>query len=87
VAKLRERISRARQKFDLEGFDLKKLDDIEVKDKYQVEISNTFAAVDSLDESMDINNAWESIRENIKTSAKYNLGYHRLKHNKSWFDY
>jgi hypothetical protein len=31
-------------------------------------------------------NAWESIRENIKTSAKDNLGYHRLKHNKQWFD-
>jgi len=27
-----------------------------------------------------------SIRENIKTSAKENLGYHRLKHNKTWFD-
>jgi hypothetical protein len=36
--------------------------------------------------SFDINNAWESIRENFKTSAKDNLGYHRLKHNKPWFD-
>jgi hypothetical protein len=36
--------------------------------------------------SSDINNAWESIRQNIKTSAKDNLGYHRLEHNKSWFD-
>jgi hypothetical protein len=33
-----------------------------------------------------INGAWEGIRENIKTSAKDNLGYHRLKHNKPWFD-
>jgi hypothetical protein len=43
VAKLRERISvskRARQKFDVEGLHLKKLDDVEVKKKYQVEISN-----------------------------------------------
>jgi hypothetical protein len=41
VVKLRERISvskRARQKFDLERFDLKKLNDVEVKEKYQVEI-------------------------------------------------
>jgi hypothetical protein len=41
VAKLRERISaskRARQNFDLERFDLRKLDDVEVKEKYQVEI-------------------------------------------------
>jgi hypothetical protein len=47
----------------------------EVKEKYQVEISNRFAALESLDESFDINNAWENIRENIKTSAKDNLGY------------
>jgi hypothetical protein len=68
VAKLRERIllsRRRRQNFGLERFDLKKLDDAEVKEKYQVEISNRFAALESLDESLDINNAWESIRENI----------------------
>jgi hypothetical protein len=89
VKKLRERISvskQARQKFDSERFDLKKLNDIEVKEKYQVEISNRFAALESLDESFDINNAWESIRENIKTSAKDNQGYQKLKHNKPWFD-
>jgi hypothetical protein len=89
VTKLRERISvskRARQKFDLERFDLKKLDDVEIKEKYHIEISNRFAALESLDESFDINNALEGIRENIKTSAKDNLGYHRLKHNKPWFD-
>jgi hypothetical protein len=85
VAKLRERISvskQASQKFDLERFDLKRFNDVDVKEKCQVEISNRFAALQSLDESFDINNAWESIRENIKTSAKDNLGYHRLKHNK-----
>jgi hypothetical protein len=90
VEKLRERISvskRARQNFDLERYDLKKLNDVEVKEKYQVEISNRFAALESLDESSDINNAWESIRENIKTSAKENLGYQKLKHNKPWFDH
>jgi hypothetical protein len=35
-------------------------------------------ALENLDESFGINNAWESIRENIKTSAKENLGYYRL---------
>jgi hypothetical protein len=67
-------------------FDLKNLEDKEVKEKYQVEILNRFAALESLDESFDINKAWEGIRENIKTSAKDNLGHHRLKHNKTWFD-
>jgi hypothetical protein len=41
LAKLRERIlvsKEERQKFHLEIFDLRKLDDIEVKEKYQVEI-------------------------------------------------
>jgi hypothetical protein len=33
---------------------------------------------------LDINSAWESIRENIKTSVTENQGYHRLKHNKPW---
>jgi hypothetical protein len=42
--------------------------------------------LESLDGSFDINNAWESVTENIKTSAKDDLGYHRLKHNKPWFD-
>jgi hypothetical protein len=73
VAKLRERIAvskQARQNSGLERFDLKRLDDVQVKEKYQVEISNRFAALESLDESFDINNAWESIRENIQSSAK-----------------
>jgi hypothetical protein len=51
-----------------------------------MEMSNRFAALESLDKSFDINNAWESIRENIKTLAKDNLGYQKLKHNKPWFD-
>jgi hypothetical protein len=52
VAKLRERISlskRARQKYDLERFDLRKLDHVEVKEKYQVEISNRCTALENLD--------------------------------------
>jgi hypothetical protein len=59
------------------------LDDFEVKEKYQVEISNRFAPLESLGESFDINKAWENIIENIKTSAEDNLEYHRLKHSKS----
>jgi hypothetical protein len=88
VAKLKEKFSiskRVRQKFELGRVDLKKLDNVEVKEKYQVEISNRFAALESLDESFDINNAWEGIRENIKTSSKNNLRYQKLKHNKPWF--
>jgi hypothetical protein len=43
-------------------------------------------ALENYDESSDINSARECIRDNIKTSAKENLGYHKLKPNKPWFD-
>jgi hypothetical protein len=32
-----------------------------------------------LDPKVDINNAWEMIRENIKISAKESVGYNELK--------
>jgi hypothetical protein len=51
VAKLRERIAVckwARKKFDLERFDVNKLNDTEVKEKYQVEISNTSVVLENL---------------------------------------
>jgi hypothetical protein len=89
VTQLRERISvnkQVRQNSDLERFDLRKLDDIDFKEEYQVEISNRFAALENWDESLDINSSWKSIGEKIKTSAKETLEYHRLRHNKPWFD-
>jgi hypothetical protein len=43
-------------------------------------------ALENLDESFDTNSAWEGIRDHIKTSAKENLGYNKVKHNKPWFD-
>jgi hypothetical protein len=38
---------------------LRNLVDIEVKEKYQVEISNRFVALENLDENVDINSAWK----------------------------
>jgi 3-oxoacyl-ACP reductase-like protein len=60
VAELRKRISvskRARQNYDLKRSDQRNLDDEEVKEKYQEEISKRFAVLESLDESFHINNA------------------------------
>jgi hypothetical protein len=53
-----------------------------LRTKYQVEISNKSETLENLDESLDINSTWESIRDNINTSAEEKLGYHKLKHNK-----
>jgi hypothetical protein len=55
------------------------LNDVDIKEEYQLEFSNRFASLESLDDSFDINNAWVSVRENIKTSAKENVGYQNLK--------
>jgi hypothetical protein len=79
VAKVRERLAmnkQGSQRFDMERFNLKKLNDVEGKDKYRVEVSNKFAALEDLDNEVEINSAWETIRENIKLSAKQSLGYY-----------
>jgi hypothetical protein len=63
-----------------------KLNEVEGKEQYHVEVSNRFAALEHLDTSVEINSAWETIRENIKIKAKESLGYYELKKHKPWFD-
>jgi hypothetical protein len=67
----------------MERFNLKNLNDVEVKEQYQVKISNRFATSKNLDDGnndddVDINRAGDSIRENIKVSATNSLGYYEL---------
>jgi hypothetical protein len=45
----------------MERFNLKKLNEVEGKEQYLVEISNRFAASENLDIEVDINRAWETI--------------------------
>jgi len=42
--------------------------------------------LENLSDDEDINTAWENIKENIKTSAKENLGLQELKRHKLWFE-
>jgi hypothetical protein len=42
---------------------------VDVKEQYQIKISNRFAALENLDGDFDINRTLKSIRENIKASA------------------
>jgi hypothetical protein len=89
VAKVRERLAvskRAAQKVDTERFNVKKLNEGDVNEQYRVTIRNKFAALENLEDSGDINGAWDNIRENIKSSAKESLGYCESKHHKLWFD-
>jgi hypothetical protein len=42
--------------------------------------------LEDLDTEVEINSAWETIRETITISAKEILSYFELKKHKSWFD-
>ena len=44
---------------NVEKFNLRKLSELEVGTKYQIKISNKFAALENLNDSEDINRAWE----------------------------
>ena len=89
VEKLRERLAvcpQAAKKFEGERFNLRKLKELEVKEKYQIEITDRFAALENLNVDKDVNMVWENIKENIKTSAKDSLGLHEWKQHKPRFD-
>jgi hypothetical protein len=61
---------------------LGKLNEREFKEKFQIEITNRFAALENLSDDEDIHRVWESIKENIKTSAKESLVLHEMKQHK-----
>jgi hypothetical protein len=89
VGKVRERLAgrkKEAQTFDGEIFNLRKLNELDVREHYQLDITNKFAALESLTIGDDINRAWENIKENIKTSATEDLGLYVSKQHKPWFD-
>jgi len=89
IAKVRERLAvgnQAAQRFDRQRFNLRKLNEPEVTEQYQIEITNRFAALENLNDDEDVDMTWENIKENSQTSAKENLGLQQLKQNKPWFD-
>jgi hypothetical protein len=82
VAKGWERLAMNKQgshRFHIERFNLKKLNEVEGKEKYRIIVSNRFAALENLGAEVEINSAWATIRENIKISAKDSLGYFGFK--------
>ena len=52
------------------GISSQKLSELEIREQCQIEISNKFAAVESLNVSEGLSRAWESTKGNTKTSAK-----------------
>jgi hypothetical protein len=58
VAKDRERlavIKQAAYKYDVERFNLEKISELQVRKHIQIKISNTFTALENLNDSKEIN--------------------------------
>ena len=88
VAKVREKLAESKQaarRFDWECLNLRKLNELAIRRKYEIEITKSFAALENLNNDEDINRAWENIKENFKTSTKQNLGLNKWKQHKPCF--
>jgi hypothetical protein len=70
----------------VESFNLRKLNEMEVRKKYRIKMSDRFAALENLNGNEEINRAWENIKENIKTSAKESLVLYSMKQHKLRFE-
>jgi hypothetical protein len=73
VAKVRERLAVNKQRshrFHMERFNVKKLNDVQGREQFRDEISNRFGTLEDLDTELEINSAWEMIREKTQISAK-----------------
>jgi hypothetical protein len=57
----------------VDRFNLKKLNEGEVREQYQVTIKNRFLALENLEDNGDSSRARDAIRENIKISVKENI--------------
>ena len=76
VSKRLEVSKKAAQNSDGKRFNLRKLNELEVRKQYSIEISKRFAALENFSDSEDTNRTWENIKQNIKTSVKRSLGLH-----------
>jgi hypothetical protein len=73
VAKVRERLAvkkQRSQRFHIERFNFKKLNEVEGKEKYHAGVLNRFAALEDLHTELEINSSWETVRDNIKFQPK-----------------
>ena len=61
IAKVRERLAvgkQVAQRFEKQGFNLRKLNEPEVREQNQIEITNRFAALENLNNEEDVDTKW-----------------------------
>ena len=59
---------------------------MQVRERYEIEITERVEGVEFLRDDEDINRAWKNVKVYIKTSTKYSIGLHELKQHKPWVD-
>jgi uncharacterized membrane protein len=69
-----------------ERFNPKELNEGQVKEHYQVTVTNKTAALENLENNGNINRTWDNITENITILTKESPGYCELKYYKLSFD-
>ena len=65
IEKVRGRLAVGKQdaqRLDRQRFNLSKLNNLEVRKQYKIDIKNRFAALESLDEDEDVNRTWETLK-------------------------
>jgi hypothetical protein len=85
AAKMKERLAVNKQRshtFHMDRFNLKKLNEEESKENYRLEVSKRFAALENMGTEVEIISARDTIRKNIKISAKESLRSYKLKMHK-----
>ena len=78
IASVRERLAvgkQAAQRFHWQRFNLRKLNEPDVMEQYQIEITNRFAALENLDDGEDVNRTWENIKDNIQNVSERESGF------------
>jgi predicted secreted Zn-dependent protease len=55
---------------NMDRFNVKKLNEGEVKEQFQVTIKNRFTALEIVEDNEDFNRVWDTIRENIKNHGE-----------------
>jgi len=76
----------AAQKFRVERFNLRKQNELDIRKKYQIKISNRYAALENLNDSKNTKRALKNSKENFKTSDNEILGLYKLKQHKLLFN-
>jgi hypothetical protein len=71
----------SRENFDMKRYNVKKLNDVEVKGEYVAKIPNRFAGLENMGSDNDVEKrkVCESIGENVSASCTENLGYINFK--------